>query len=67
MVVLNDELEITFFQLHSCQFARMSDQNTAITPMLWISLWESGIEQLKESFSLLIPLYQVVDWILIEL
>lgn len=48
-------------------FARMSDQNTAFTPVLWVSVWESGVEQLKKSFSLLIPLNQVVDWILIEL
>jgi len=44
-----------------------SDQNTAFTPMLQMFLWESGTEQLKNIFSLLIPLNGVMYCILIEL
>lgn len=43
-----------------------SDQNTAFTPMLLMFVWESGIEQLKKIFSLLIPVYGITDWILID-
>ena len=68
MVVLNDDLEIIFLLFHSCPFGRMgsSDQNTAFTPMLQMFVWESGREQLNKIFSLLIPIYGVMNWILIE-
>lgn len=66
MVVLNDELEIIFLLFHSCPFARMGGSDH-FTPMLRMFVWESGTEQLKKIIlSLLIPLYGVMDWILIE-